>query len=147
MSGFNNTEAYRQIFDTAGQADSTVYGNANALAKNPLIVAKLDELRLKAEQQATLAPTLGRSFVLNGIMALALSSDKDSVKLRAYELLGKTAGIDLFRDTVIHTKDERTIEDVDRELRAKLKDLQVTLDLEPNSVSTSPADRRRKPKS
>ena len=79
------------------------------------------------------------------------------------ELLGKTAGIDLFRETTRVEHVNRTPEDVERELKAKLSEMMKTIEgsarpaLEPGAAmpaaavkpapadSSPRADRRRKP--
>ena len=84
-------------------------------------------------------------------MGLALNADKDSTRLAAYVALGKTIGIDLFRETVVHQKQERSVEDVERELQTRLKDLARTIEGEGREVPAAiegagRRDRRRKPK-
>jgi hypothetical protein len=87
-------------------------------------------------------------------MGLAVSSDKDSVRLGAYQTLGKTVGIDLFRETVRHEQITRSIEDIEQELKQKLDALRAGLTIEGKAErvaadSGQPGagkDRRRKPK-
>lgn len=151
FSGLSDVAAYRLVYDCRGMNPVVTAHKAAELAHDPLVSAKLRDLRLQVEEQSTLAPTTTRAFVLNGITALALNADKDSTKLRAYELLGKTAGIDLFRDTVRHERTERSVEDVDKELRDRLRELQSTIEGTALEVPSNPSpeerrDRRRKPK-
>jgi hypothetical protein len=154
FSGLSNVEAYRAVFDVTGWADTSVYTSAYDMANKPLIKAKLTELRQRVEAQSTLAPNLTREFILNGLMGLAINATKESVQLGALQTLGKTIGIDLFRDTVVTEKRVRTVEEVERELRTRLEDLKRTLTIEGESrpADSTPAaapaarDRRRKPK-
>lgn len=153
--GDNDAEAYRKAYgyqDSVPGSDPALGQRAHVVANNPKVQAKLLELRAKQEVSASLVPLLSKSFVLNGVMQLALKADKDSTRLRAYELLGKTVGIDLFRETHVHEKRERTIEEIDAELKERLKALAPMLegkavDVTPAAPATPPArDRRRKPR-
>lgn len=97
-------------------------------------------------------------------MHLAEHASTDAVKLRALELLGKTVGIDLFREVVVTERRERNSEDVDKELRERLAQLKhAVLDITARHVDNEEqhvsgrleltatarpvprADRRRKP--
>lgn len=157
FSGLNDTDAYRSITDVSNMTETTIRGNAARLAQHPLVRAKLQELRVKLDGQTSLAPGLNREFVLNGIMGLAISAQKDSTRLAAYIALGKTVGIDLFREVHVTEKITRTVEDVDKELREHLTRLQSTIDGQARDVTPAPGskivpkeaagrrDRRRKP--
>lgn len=149
MSGLTNLEAYSAVYDTGHMAATTAYATAYDFFQKPLILAKLKELRAKIEAQSTLAPNITREFILNGIKHLAANAEKESTQLAAYQTLGKVAGIDLFRDIHVTEKVHRTVEDVERELKSKLTDLQkqLTIDGDARQVATpAPVDRRRKRK-
>lgn len=152
FSGFQNTEAYRAVYDTSKMADTTVYSAARDLAAQPLLAAKIRELRERVDVQSTLAPGLTREFVINGIKGIALTGDKDSVRLAAYAHLGKTVGIDLFREVHVTEKRVRTVEDVETELKSRLAELQAQLNgaaavtVEGDARRVETRDRRRKPK-
>jgi hypothetical protein len=156
FSGLDDTAAYRQAYDCSGMADSTVRTEAAKVARHPLITAKLRELRVKVDQQTTLAPYVNRELVLSGLVRLATSATKESVQLGAYIALGKTVGIDLFREVHVTERITRTPEDVDRELLDHINKLKPVLegqarDVTPNGAAkikpgSSPGrDRRRKP--
>jgi hypothetical protein len=150
FSGYQNVQAYQAVYDTAGMATSTIYSRANELINSPNVAAKIRELRERADLQSTLSPGVTREFVLNGIKDIALTEPKGSTRLAAYIALGKTVGIDLFRETVVHEKRVRTVEDVETELKDRLAELQrqlTTVEGEARRVDATPAprDRRRKP--
>jgi hypothetical protein len=132
--------------------DTTVRGNAARLAQHPLVRAKLNELRVKTDSQTTLAPYLNRELVLGGLLRLATSASKESVQLGALIALGKTVGIDLFRDVHVTERITRTPEDVDRELLDHINKLKPVLEGKARDVTPAESgagarpDRRRKPK-
>lgn len=155
FTGMADAEAYRQAYNSREANAETLGKMAHAVARNPKVQAKVLELRAKFDSQTTLAPLLTKQFVLNGIMQIALNADKPAVRLRAYELLGKVIGVDLFRDTQKAEPKQRTIEEIDRELRERVAALKPILDatarrIEPEPPGVSGAakarDRRRKPK-
>ncbi len=114
FSGLNDTEAYRQTFNVA----EPLPANVHVMAHNPLVVRKLKELVASRDRQSTLASWLTKDWILHGIAGLAQTADKDSTRLAAYVALGKTAGIDLFRETVRHEQVTRTVEDAARVFQA-----------------------------
>lgn len=105
------------------------------------------------EPQTSLVPQVTKDFVLQGIVTIATKQEaKDNVRLRAYELLGKTVG--LFKDDTPPPAKPRTIEDIDRELRERLQSMRTIEGAvtrpDPEPDNSQPAqttgDRRRKPK-
>jgi len=130
------------------------------LDRHPAVVARVAQLTADRMKHSSLLPHLSPEFVTDGIMRIAMFGSKESVQLQAYALLGKVAGIDLFRETTRVERVDRTAEDVDRELKAKLQALMngMTIEGSASSVPASPAssapikpqpaaarDRRRKP--
>ncbi len=149
FSGLNDAEAYRRSGDCSNMTDASIGTRAHEMARLPKVQAKLRQMREKREAQTMLAPLLTRDFILQRLMRLSDHADKDSVKVTALVALGKTVGIDLFRETTRVERVERSVEDVERELKARLKDLQVTIEGEAKQVNmlpSKPADRRRKPR-
>ncbi len=154
FSGLSNADAYRAAYDCSGMLDTSVYTRAADVASLPAVQSKVRELRVKVETQSTLSANLNRDFVLNGLMRLASGAEKETVQLGALQTLGKTVGIDLFRDTVVHETRARSVEDVEQELKAKLDAMRQGLTIEgtaehvaAKSGSPLPKDRRRKPAS
>jgi len=158
FSGLSDIEAYRQSYDVSGMTPRSIATKAHEVAHHPLVTSKLRELQQAREAQSILISRLGKEYVLEGIMKIAERGDKDSTKLRALELLGKTAGIDLFRETTRVEHVNRTPEDVERELKARLGEMMKTIEgsaraAEPDSPADKPKpapaaagrDRRRKP--
>lgn len=149
FSGLSDAEAYRRSGDCTRMTRASFSNHAHEMAHHPKVQAKLRAMREKREGQTMLAPLLTRDFILQRLMRLSDHADKDSVKVTALVALGKTVGIDLFRETTRVERVERSVEDVERELKARLKDLQVTIEGEAKQVNmlpSKPGDRRRKPK-
>lgn len=161
FKGATQMEAYCAAYDVSGSSKETISRNALDADKHPGIVARVQQLTAERDKVSNLSVDLSREFVLNGIMRIALMGQKETTQLRAYELLGKTAGIDLFRETTRVEHVNRTPEDVERELKAKLSEMMKTIEgsarpaLEPGAepaaavkpapADSKPRDRRRKP--
>jgi len=158
--GATQAEAYDEAYDSEGQNPKQVSRIATELDRHPGIVARVEQLTADKMSKSTLAPLLSQEFVTDGLMRLAMTAEKESVKLGSLIALGKVAGIDLFRETTRVERVDRTAEDVDRELKAKLQALMngMTIEGSASSVPASPAssapakptpaarrDRRRKP--
>lgn len=139
VAGADPSEAWRAAYDAEQCSPETISSHAAKLEADARIVLRIRQLRERQEAQLTLAPKITREWILNGVASIASNTEeKTGDRLKAYEMLGKSAGIDLFRDTIVTERKERTPEDVARELRAKLEALLPTI--EGNSRELTPVD-------
>lgn len=147
VQGVPKIDAYARVYDVSDMKRESIGPAAHALSRNPKVAAKIEQLRSKIEEQTTLAPSLSREWVLDGIMGLARNSQKDSVRLQSYIALGKVAGIDLFRETTRVERVTRTPEELDAELQQRLAEMAKTIEAKANPPvqDPKPRDRRRKP--
>lgn len=153
MSGMSYIDAYL----AAGYAEAATRiatgQKARELANTPIVSAKLRELTARRDDATTLAPLLTREWVVQGIMSIAQAGEKESTKLAALIALAKMPSVGLFKDNATATEAQRSIEDIDAELRAALKNLKPVIDGDARRVGTTvqdegvrPGDRRRKPR-
>lgn len=105
--------------------------------------AKLEELRLKAEAQATLAPIVTREWIINEIKGLAQTTQKDSVKLGALIALGKTYQANIFVADSAPDKPADSVEDIDRKLLDLIKGMRT---IEGTATPVAPKDTPPAPK-
>ena len=170
FAGANVIEAYAAAYNPPNSKRTTMQVDAAALERDPRIVQRIQQLTAMRDAAAALGSkdllaNLSKEWVLSRTMHLAEHASTDAVKLRALELLGKTVGIDLFREVVVTERRERNSEDVDKELRERLAQLKhAVLDLTAKHVDETEqppvsgrleltatarpvprADRRRKP--
>lgn len=159
FEGNDGHDSYMIAFKPEGWKRSSVTDAAYLLDRDHRILARVAQLRAERMKHSSLLPFLSPEFVTDGIMRIAMTGEKESNRLNAYVHLGKVAGIDLFRETTRVERVDRTAEDVDRELKAKLQALMngMTIEGSASSVPASPAaaakptpasakpDRRRKP--
>lgn len=136
--GVAKLHAYRQAFANERAVDATIQDAAYKLELLPRIAQTINRMVLADSGKTTLVPRIEvtKDFVLEGITNIATSKTaKDNVRLRAYELLGKTVG--LFKDAEPQQTKTRTLEDIDRELREKLEAMRT---IEGAAVRTSKPD-------
>ena len=92
-SGTSRTHAYRQAYNPNKMRSKTVWEAASRLSKNPKVVARLDELKAEKEAEEWMLRLSYRDLVINELRSMALNSRSGRVRIKALELLGKTAGL------------------------------------------------------
>lgn len=109
-----------------------LYGTASEAASNPKVVSRVSQLLTERMQVATLAPLVTREFVLSGLASEAMNAPKASDRIKAFEALGRTNVVGLYdkTDSPPVDKRDRSIDDIERELRAKIGQL---VDVTPRS--------------
>ena len=118
IQGKTRREAYRQAYNTS-MSDSAVSSNASKLAADPrianMIASAWDET---IEHLADDAASTKR-YVMRNLVALSKDAKQEGSRLKALELLGKTAGLFVQQDAVA----EKTVapEQLKRELSQHLK--------------------------
>jgi hypothetical protein len=117
-AGSSVVEAYREVYQPTNENPMRVYQHAGAVEGNPLVQARLREMLLAKQGEATLVPQIGKEFVLNGIAAEAINAPRPADRLRAYEMLGKTMG--LFTPEREDEAVPRSVEEIDARLKARL---------------------------
>lgn len=149
--GLSYSDAYRLAYperkEGRGLKEAAAY-----MANLPLVQAKLRELRLAAEQPTTLAPTITREFVLEGIKEIATHPDaKLSTRLQAYIALGKTYAAPVFKEPEQSDAKPISTEDMDKRILELLRAGMATIDGVARDVTLpvvneKPANRKRKPR-
>ena len=124
-SGLNSTEAYRQVYGDG----PNVSVMASRLLDDVKVNAKLVELRSRSEAQSSLLPRINREYVIDGIKKLADDEKiKANTRLAAYIALGKTREVNLFGSDPIEQPQQRSVDDIDKQLLAMLRGMVSTID-------------------
>lgn len=122
--GENLSDAYRATYRAGGMAKS-VNEAASRLAKNGKVKARLDELLKQVEASMHRDSVAIRRHVFGGLMKESRNEEaKPSERIAALIALGKIDVVSMFRE--VHTAlipDERRPEEVEVELRSKLREL------------------------
>ena len=121
-SGKNQSEAYRLAYDAERMAPNTVWGEACRLLSHPQVAARLMVLNQEKESQRRMMAVSRAERVLQRLETLADGAQTESVRVRANELLGKTAG--LFTDQVeITDTTDRSVADIQQSITDRLRRL------------------------
>lgn len=125
VNGSNASDAYRLAYDTKTMRQETVWTEACLLLSNPKVAARLAVLNSEKEQQRRMMAVSRAERVLQRLEQLADTATTESVKVRANELLGKTAG--LFTEQIeIEDKTDRTVQNLEQSIADKLARLGLT---------------------
>ena len=125
VNGSNASDAYRLAYDTKTMRQETVWTEACLLLSNPKVAARLAVLNSEKEQQRRMMAVSRAERVLQRLEQLADTATTESVKVRANELLGKTAG--LFTEQIeIEDKTDRTVQNLEQSIAEKLARLGLT---------------------
>ena len=121
-SGSNLSDAYRLAYDADRMSPQTIWTEASILLATPKVSSRLMVLNSEKEQQRRMMAVSRAERVLQRLETLADSATTESVKVRANELLGKTAG--LFTDQVeITDTTDRTVDQIQAAISDRLRRL------------------------
>jgi phage terminase small subunit len=95
-NGGNATQAYRTAYDSNGDSQHSLEVQGSNLLAHSEVALRVDDL---LERQAK-AQDLSPAKVLASLSDVAFTPDRDAVKVRALELLGKELGMFADRTTV-----------------------------------------------
>jgi hypothetical protein len=121
-SGKNQSDAYRLAYDADRMQPSTIWTEASLLLANQKVANRLMVLNSEKEQQRRMMAVSRAERVLQRLESLADNAATESVRVRANELLGKTAG--LFTEQVeVTTSADRTVDDIQQSITDRLRRL------------------------
>ena len=120
--GKSQADAYRSAYNTLRMNDNSIRREASRLMDNPNVATTVVELQQKADAAVVQERIATREEVLQTLTGYMHSGEpRDSVRLRAAELMGKHYG--LFTDRIEAVVPERSPEEITAELEEKLTSL------------------------
>ena len=120
--GKSQADAYRSAYNTAGMNDNSIRREASRLMDNPNVATTVVELQQKADAAVVQERIASREEVPQTLTSYMHSGEpRDSVRLRAAELMGKHYG--LFTDRIEAVVPARSAEEIEIQLEEKLKQL------------------------
>ena len=120
--GKSQADAYRSAYNTAGMNDNSIRREASRLMDNPNVATTVVELQQKADAAVVQERIASREEVLQTLTSYMHSGEpRDSVRLRAAELMGKHYG--LFTDRIEAVVPARSAEEIEIQLEEKLQQL------------------------
>ena len=120
--GKSQADAYRTAYDTLRMNDNSIRREASWLMDNPNVATTVVELQQEADAAVVQERIATREEVLQTLTGYMHSGEpRDSVRLRAAELMGKHYG--LFTERIEAVVPERSPEEITAELEEKLTSL------------------------
>ena len=122
MLGKSQADAYRAAYDTLRMNDNSIRREASRLMDNPNVATTVVELQQEADAAVVQERIATREEVLQTLTGYMHSGEpRDSVRLRAAEMMGKHYG--LFTERIEAVVPERSPEEITAELEEKLTSL------------------------
>jgi hypothetical protein len=120
--GKSQADAYRSAYNTLRMNDNSIRREASRLMDNPKVATTVVELQQKADAAVVQERVASREEVLQTLTGYMHSGEpKDSVRLRAAEMMGKHYG--LFTDRIEAVMPQRSAAEIQIELEEKLTSL------------------------
>ena len=120
--GKSQADAYRSAYNTLRMNDNSIRREASRLMDTPNVATTVTQLQHEADAAVVQERIATREEVLQTLTAYMHSGEpRDSVRLRAAELMGKHYG--LFTDRIEAVVPERSPEEIAAELEKKLTSL------------------------
>ena len=120
--GKSQADAYRAAYDTLRMNDNSIRREASRLMDNPNVATTVAELQQEADAAVVQERIATREEVLQTLTGYMHSGEpRDSVRLRAAEMMGKHYG--LFTERIEAVVPERSPEEITAELEEKLTSL------------------------
>jgi len=118
--GKSQADAYRAAYNTLKMNDNSIRREASRLMDNPNVATTVVELQQKADTAVVQERIASREEVLQTLTGYMHSGEpKDSIKLRAAELMGKHYG--LFTDRIEAVVPQRSAAEIQIQLEEKLQ--------------------------
>jgi hypothetical protein len=119
ISGMTRRDAYRAAYQNAKGSDATISACAHRLSKDPR-VARMIKIGWE-ETSETLADDLAstKRYVLRALVAMSRGAKQEGSRLKALELLGRSAGI--FREDTTAKDAPLSADQLRKELQGHLK--------------------------
>jgi len=116
----SQADAYRSAYNTLKMNDNSIRQEASRLMDNPNVATTVIELQQKADSAVVQERIASREEVLQTLTGYMHSGEpKDSVRLRAAEMMGKHYG--LFTDRIEAVVPVRSAAEIQIKLEAKLQ--------------------------
>lgn len=119
IEGKSRRQAYRDAYPNARGADATISACAHRLSKDPRIQALIQTGWEETAEQLADDAAAQRRYVARALVALSKAGKQEGTRLRALELLGRSAG--LFKDQQQAEEKPVTAEQLRQELAGHLK--------------------------
>ena len=124
--GDNQTEAYIKSHDVKKQSRKASANEGSKLMRMEKVRSRVSELKEQKQKAKETHRKISKDWILDKLRTEASDEENNaSVRVRALEILAKTEK--LFDDSTNVTVVHRSAEEVEKELQARLQDLNIKL--------------------
>ena len=124
--GDNQTEAYIKSHDVKKQSRKASANEGSKLMRMEKVRSRVSELKEQRQKAKETHRKISKDWILDKLRTEASDEENNaSVRVRALEILAKTEK--LFDDSTNVTVVHRSAEEVEKELQARLQDLNIKL--------------------
>jgi hypothetical protein len=123
LNGMNQSDSYREAYNTKNMANVTIHAEASRMEANPLVAARIDYIIGQKDKAFIRSAVSLKDKVLSKLEHfMDTATPQDSSKIRAAELLGKSIG--LFKEVIESNRyDDKSPEELTELLEARLQEL------------------------
>ena len=115
LKGMNQSDAYRVAYSAEKMSSQAIWTEAGRLFRHPEVSRRIMAGRAAQERQAVHSGASLRDDLIHKLHKMTTEAEKDSDRLRAMEILGKTEYVSLFLDRSTDVATENLTEDEIRE--------------------------------
>ena len=119
IEGKTRKQSYRDAYPNAKGTDATISACAQQLMSNPRIRQMIESAWEETTEALTEDIAAQRRYVSRALVALSKSAKQEGSRLKALELLGRSAG--MFKDQVAPQEKQLTADELRKELAGHLK--------------------------
>ena len=121
-SGMTLSDAYRAAYDARLMTDKSIWESACKMVNHVKVRTRLDQIAREREEARRMLATSDAASALETLRRMMTEADSDATKVRAAELLAKSAGV--FTERVeIEDKTDRSASEIEQAIADRLRRL------------------------
>ena len=115
------SDAYRHAYDTEKMSDAVIRNEASKLSQHSDVTIMVDRIITDRSKAKHVREVSTKERIENELWKIVDDEDNNTHRLRALEMMGKS--IAMFSEVVVSKDEQRSLEDIEKELRSKLNSL------------------------
>lgn len=128
VQGHSLADAYREAYNTDNMKPATIRGEACKLAANPSVSRMVQDLKAQRDRAVMVSAAGMRAWVMERLQHEAMEAETAGARVKALELLGRVAEVDLFGTTPDDKLDRQSAAQLRKILRERIAALSPTID-------------------
>jgi len=115
------SDAYRHAYDTEKMSDAVIRNEASKLSQHHDVAIMVKLIISNRNKKQYVKEVSTKQRIENELWKIVDDEDNNTHRLRALEMMGKS--IAMFSEVVVSKDEQRSVEDIEQDLRAKLESL------------------------